>query len=55
MAIAIKPTHVQNHDRSAAAAPRAHDPLRTECLTPLAVTLGLVLWAAIILLVRAII
>lgn len=56
MAIAIKPTHLQGQDRSTtAAAPRAHDPLRTECLTPLAVALGLVLWAAIILLVRAIV
>ncbi|MGH7654479.1 MAG: hypothetical protein ACREN6_07440 [Gemmatimonadaceae bacterium] len=55
MAIAIKPTNLHSHDRSsAAAAPRAHDPLHTECLTPLAVTLGLVLWTAIIFFVRAV-
>jgi hypothetical protein len=36
-------------------APRAHDSLRTECLTPLAVTLGVVMWGLIILLVRALV
>jgi hypothetical protein len=29
--------------------------LRTECLTPLAVTLGLAMWGVIILLLRALI
>ena len=56
MAVAIKPTDIHRHDHPAArAARRTHVLPRTECLTPLAVTLGLVLWGAIILLVRAIV
>ena len=56
MAIAIKPTDIHRHDHSAVrAARRMHVVPRTECLTPLAVTLGLVLWGAIFLLVRAIV
>jgi hypothetical protein len=37
--------------------PRSHagESLRTECLTPLAVTLGLVMWGVVILLLRALI
>lgn len=54
MAIAIRTTDIRNHDRAIAIpAPLAHDPLRTECLTPLAVTAGVVMWALIIMLVRA--
>jgi hypothetical protein len=34
---------------------QAAEPLRTECLTPLAVTLGLMLWGVITLLLRALI
>ena len=56
MAVAIKPIDIHAHDRSAATrAPRAHQPLRTECLTPLAVTLGFVMWGVIFLVVRAIV
>ncbi|MFI5233828.1 MAG: hypothetical protein ACHQSE_15120 [Gemmatimonadales bacterium] len=54
MAVAIKPTDI-HHQSTAEAARRTHVLPRTECLTPVAVTIGLVLWAAIILLVRAIV
>lgn len=54
MAIAIRTTDI-HHDHRAAAIPaqRTRDLPRTECLTPLAVTAGVVLWGMIILLVRA--
>jgi hypothetical protein len=56
LAVAIRPTDIRRHDSPAAArVVRAHDPLRTECLTPLAVTLGLVMWGVIILVVRALV
>jgi hypothetical protein len=54
VAIAIRPSAVRR-EQGSAAAPRSHagEPLRTECLTPLAVMLGLVMWGVVILLLRA--
>jgi hypothetical protein len=54
LAIAIRTTDIR-HDHRAAAVPatRVRALPRTECLTPLAVTAGVVLWGMIILLVRA--
>jgi len=54
LAIAIRPTATRREQGgSAVPRSRAGEPLRTECLTPLAVTLGLMLWGVIILLLRA--
>jgi hypothetical protein len=54
LAVAIRTTDIHRDHRAVAVpAPRARDLMRTECLTPLAVTAGVVLWGMIILLVRA--
>ena len=54
MAVAIRTTDIHRERRAAAIpAQRPRDLMRTECLTPLAVTAGVVLWGMIILLVRA--
>lgn len=53
MAIAIRTTAVEKSDGRAIVEPtHGADPLRTQCLTPLALTLGLIMWALIIALVR---
>jgi hypothetical protein len=53
MAIAIRATAIGKDDGGAVVEPaRGADPLRTECLTPLALTLGLIMWALIIAIVR---
>jgi hypothetical protein len=54
LAVAIRTTDIHRERRAAAIpAQRPRDLMRTECLTPLAVTAGVVLWGMIILLVRA--
>jgi len=54
LAVAIRTTDIHRDHRAAAVpAQDARDLMRTECLTPLAVTAGVVLWGLIILLVRA--
>jgi hypothetical protein len=53
MAIAIRTIGIPRSPvASAQRTTRAAESLRTECLTPMAVTLGIVMWAAIILIVR---
>ncbi len=54
LAIAIRTTDIRHDHRAVAArTTRARALPRTECLTPLAVTAGIVLWGMIVLLVRA--
>lgn len=53
MAIAIRATAIAQDDGVPVMEPtRRVDPLRTECLTPLALTLGVVMWALIIAAIR---
>jgi hypothetical protein len=54
LAIAIRTTDIRHEHRAAAvSAPRVAYVPRTECLTPLAIAAGVVLWTLIIALVRA--
>lgn len=54
MAITLRPSVIMRDDPAAEVqALFEQDSLRTECVTPLAITLGLVMWAVIILVLRA--